>query len=206
MSRRRTVSVALVAAALAAGAFAAGRAFSEDPPAGGPMPPEVVEMLKEMEKLKATGPQHAELKLFTGEWTGKGTWTEQGMTAPFTEDLVGKMVYGDRFLHVDSVMTSPMGKMASTMYIGFDNAKQKYVQTMLGDWSTQIGASEGTYDAATKTFTMDGVETLASGKTRKYRMQQKVVSNDEWTLEMWFEPRGGGEMQKAGTATYTRKK
>jgi hypothetical protein len=212
MSRR---PFAFLAAAAVVAAFAAGRAFSEDPPAGGP-PADFAEMMKMWEKMKTPGPQHEVLEGFEGSWVGKGSWTDMGMTSTFTEEVTGKMIFGGRFLQVDSKMTTAAMKMGATevppmtmtglMFIGFDNAKQKYVQAMVWDAGTNIGTSEGAYDAATKTFTMEGVETMGPGMQRKFRMHQKIVSADEWTFEMWFEPMGGGEMTKAGSATYTRKK
>jgi hypothetical protein len=209
MSRRFATIGSLCAVALVVGAFLAGRASSEEPPAG--MPPEMAEMMKEWTKMKTPGPQHELLKTFAGTFTGTGQWTEQGMTSKFTEQTVGKMIYGGRFLQIESSMTTeasppmPPMSMTSTMFLGFDNAKQKYVHAMLGDWSTSIGASEGTYDEATKTFTMTGVEVMSPEKSRKYRMVQKVVSNDEWKFEMYFEQPDGSEA-KAGEAVYKRKK
>jgi hypothetical protein len=208
MSRRHVRSAPLLAAALAAGAFLAGRASSEEPPAG--MPPGLAEKMKEWEKLKMPGPQHELLKTFEGTWVGTGTWTEEGMTSKFTEDVSAKMTFGGRFLNVESKMSSeanppfPAMTMSSLILVGFDNAKQKYVQAMAGDWSTSLGSSEGTYDEATKTLTMTGVETLGPGKERKFRMVQRIVSKDEWAFEMYFTGPDGKE-SKAGDAVYKRK-
>jgi hypothetical protein len=150
------------------------------------------------------------LKTFEGTWVGTGTWTEKGMTSKYTENAVGVMVFGGRFLRVGSRMTTeasgqmPSMSMESVMFVGYDNAKQKYVQAMIGDWSTSVGSSEGSYDAATKTFTMSGVEVMGEGKERKFRMQQHIVSNNEWTLEMYFTQPDGKEA-KAGEAIYRRR-
>jgi hypothetical protein len=211
MSRRLSLSAVLLAA-VAAGAFVAGRASSDEPPAppAGGMPPGFAEKMKEWEKLKKPGPQHELLKTFVGSWVGTGTWTEEGMTSKFTETATGVMVFGDRFLRVGSRMTTeaappiPAMSMESLMFVGFDNAKQKYVQSMVGDWSTSLGTSEGSYDAATKTLTMSGVEIMGEGKERKFRMQQRIVSNDEWTFTMWMTQPDGKEA-KVGEAVYKRK-
>jgi hypothetical protein len=50
---------------------------------------------------------------------------------------------------------------------------------------------------------MTGTESMGAGKERRYRMVQHVVSNDEWTMEMWFTGPDGKE-SKAGEATYHR--
>lgn len=208
MSRRLASSATLLAAAIAAGAFLAGSAVSDEPPPGSPQGME--EMMKQWEKMKTPGPQHVLLKGLEGTWIGKGTWTESGMTSKFTEEMTSKLVFGGRFLQSDAKMTTeatpqmPAMSMTSLMFVGFDNATQKYVHAMLGDWSTSIGSSEGTYDAATKTFAMTGVEVMGPGKERKYRMVQKLVSADEWFFEMYFVQPDGKEA-KAGEAVYKRK-
>jgi hypothetical protein len=193
-------------AALAAAAFFAGRAVSDEPPAA---PPNMEELMKEMERLKTPGPQHQLLQGMCGAWLGKGTWTEQGMSSSFTEEFTAKMVFGGRFLAVESKMTTeasdqmPSMTMSSQMFVGYDNAKQKYVQAMLGDWSTSLGTSEGVFDAASKTLTMSGVEVLGPGKERTYRMVQTFTSADAWRFEMYFTQPDGKEA-KVGEAVYTR--
>lgn len=129
-----------------------------------------------------------------------------------SEEMSSKVVFGGRFLQSEtkSTMTvegddkAPPFKMTGLMFLGFDNAKQKYTFSMLGDWSTAIGTAEGTYDAATKTLTMTGTETLGPNKERKFRYVQKFVSKDEFSAEMYFTPAGGKET-KGGEATYKRK-
>jgi hypothetical protein len=206
-SRRLTLSATLVAA-IAAGSFLAGRAASEEPPAGAPGNME--EMMKLWEKMKTPGPQHDVLKGLAGNWVGTGTWTEMGVTSKFTEEVTSELVYGGRFIKAETKMTTeaseqmPAMSMTGTMYVGYDNTKQKYVHNMIGDWSTAIGTAEGTFDAATKTMTMTGTEVLAPGMERKFRMVQKFVSADEWTFEMYFTQPGGKEA-KAGDAVYKRK-
>jgi hypothetical protein len=207
MSRRLALLAPTLAAAIAAGSYFAGRAVSDEPPTGAP--PEAAEMMKQMEKLKAPGPQHALLKGLEGKWVGKGTWTDMGVTAKFTEEVTSKLVFGGRFLHSETKLVTeaaapwPAMTMNSVMYLGFDNAKQKYVQSMLGDMNTAIGISEGTYDAATKTFTLSGVETMAPGKDRKFRMTQKIVSANEWLFEFYYTGPDGKET-KAGQGTYKK--
>jgi hypothetical protein len=208
MSRRLALSAFLLAVAVAAGVLFANRAVSDEPPGG--MTPEMEEMMKQWEKIKAPGPQHELLKSLQGTWVGTGSWTEMGMTSSFTEEATSKLVFGGRFVQTESTMTTeappPIGKMTMTslMLTGFDNVKQKYTMAMAGDWSTSIGTAEGTYDAATKTLTMTGIEVMAPGKERKFRMVQKFTSADTWTFEMYFTGPDGKEA-KAGEATYKRK-
>lgn len=202
----RTLAVTVVLGTLLAGAYLAGRASSEEAPAP---PPGLEEQMKEWAKLATPGKPHELLKTFEGAWVGRGGWTDGGFTSKFTENVTAKLEFGGRFLKVDSRMATeasggiPSMSMTSTMFVGFDNAKQKYVQAMVGDMSTALGTSEGTYDEATKTLTMSGVEVLGPGKERKFRMLQKIVSKDEWAFELYFTGPDGKET-KAGDAVYTR--
>jgi hypothetical protein len=93
--------------------------------------------------------------------------------------------------------------MVSTIFMGYDNAKQKYVHAMLGDWGTGIGTAEGTYDAAAKKLTMTGVETMGPGQERKFRMVQTFTSPTEWLFEMYFTQPDGQEL-KAGGGVYKK--
>ena len=209
MSRRLALTATLCAA-FAAGAFFAGRAVSDEPPAGGGMPKEMEEMMKQWQKMSQTGPQHEFLKSMEGTWVGTGTWTEGGMTSKYSEELSSKMVFGGRFLQSELKTTiaasPPIPEMtfAGLVLLGFDNGKQRYVHAMLGEMTTAIGISEGTYDAATKTMTMTGVEVQEPGKERKYRLVQKFTSADEMLFEMYMTPPGGKE-SKAGEGVYKRK-
>jgi hypothetical protein len=208
MSRRLALISVPLAAALVVGSFLAGRVVSDEPPAGVPSDPK--EMMKLWEKMKSPGPQHELLKGLVGSWVGTGHWTDAGMTSKFTEEATSKLVFGDRFLQTDSKMTTeaseqfPAMSMTSTMLLGFDNAKQRYAMVMAGDWSTSIGSSEGTYDAATKSLTLSGTEVLGPGMERKYRSVMKLSSPDEWSFEMYFTQPDGKEA-KVGEAVYKRK-
>jgi hypothetical protein len=191
----------------AAPAPAAPAAPKADAPAPGQ--PNMDEMMKEWAKMMTPGAPHEVLKAFEGRWHGEGSWTDSGMTSKYTEDVTGSMVFGGRFLKIEGTMKSevpnmPEMSMSSLGFLGYDNAKQKYTQAMIGDWSTAVGTMEGTYDAATKTFTMRGTETMGEGKERKFRMQTRIVSKDEWRLDMWFAQPDGTEAH-AGGGVYKRR-
>jgi hypothetical protein len=208
MSRRVAYSISILVVAVAGGGFLAGRASSDEPkPAGGEMPPEAAAKMADWMKMATPGPQHELLKPFVGTFVGTGAFTEEGFgTMSIREEFTAKPVFGGRFLEMDTKMTTEPAlgpPMSSRMYLGFDNAKQKFVHVMFGDMSTAIGSSEGTYDPATKTFTMIGTEVMGPGKERKYRMTQRVVSNDEWVFELYFTGPDGKET-KSGSATYKR--
>lgn len=87
---------------------------------------------------------------------------------------------------------------------GYDNVKNKFVSAWIDNMGTMIMTSEGTYDAASKTFTYNAQCEVLPGMPMKIREVLKVVDNDHHALE-WYEDRGQGEV-KTMEISYTRKK
>jgi hypothetical protein len=87
---------------------------------------------------------------------------------------------------------------------GYDNARKKFVSSWIDNMSTMIMNSEGSYDAATKTFTYNAECEMEPGKTTKIREVIKVVDKDHHTFE-WYDNSRGAEA-KTMEISYTRKK
>ena len=88
---------------------------------------------------------------------------------------------------------------------GYDNALKRYVATWADSGSTGIMRMTGTYDAATKTYTYEGLyPDPMSGKEKPTRMAVRVVSNDQHVME-WWDPTPDGKWVKVMEITYTRK-
>jgi hypothetical protein len=182
-------ALSLVVAAVVVASFAAGRAFSEDPANEA-----------EMMRLGQPGPEHAVLKGWEGSWTGSGTYTPArgAPPTPFTSTLTSKMTLGGRFLESRGIDDFGGMKMESVAYLGYDNSKKKYVNVMLYDMSTAIGTSEGPYDAATKTFTMTGTESMGD-KTRSIKYVMRMDGPDQFSFEVHFDAHKGvvGTMKRS---------
>jgi hypothetical protein len=104
-------------------------------------------------------------------------------------------------------MPGPDGKMMTMDFKGrstegYDNAKKKFVSSWIDNMGTGIMASEGTYDASTKTFTFHANYEMAPGVQSKIRETLKMTDKDHHTME-WFEQRGGQEVKTMEIA-YTR--
>jgi hypothetical protein len=166
--------------------------------------------LKEWERLANPGPQHEFLKELTGTWVGSGTWTEAGETSRFTDEINARLILGGRFLLAEGTMTlaGSEGEAATTStsasWLGFDNEKQKYVHAAVSDGSTTIDSAEGTYDPATKTLTMSGVEVTGPGRQRRYRLVQRYPTPGEFHWEVHVAETDGTE-RLAGKGAYRRK-
>ncbi|CAN5442686.1 hypothetical protein BH18VER2_BH18VER2_03870 [soil metagenome] len=87
---------------------------------------------------------------------------------------------------------------------GYDNVKQKFVNTWMDNMGTGIMMTEGTYDEATKTFTYTGEFEPMPGMKQKVREVVKLTDKNHMVLE-WYEDRGGKEV-KTMEIGYTRQK
>ena len=183
-------------------------------PASGTHPSEEEMMRLMMENMKLNE-NHKLLAELVGDWTytvkmwmdpsappleSKGTMTRRSEMDGryFVAEASGKFP-----------MPGPDGKMQDFDFKGrstegYDNAKKKFVSAWIDNMGTGIMLSEGTYDAATKTFTHHANYDMAPGVKTKIRETIKVTDKDHHTME-WFEDRGGKEV-KTMEIVYTRKK
>src|SRR5204862_6339615 len=85
---------------------------------------------------------------------------------------------------------------------GYDIAKKKFVGSWIDNMGTGIQFCEGTYDAATKTFTYTSEIEMMPGMKTPVLEVIKATDKDHMTLE-WYENRGGQE-KKTMEINYTR--
>jgi hypothetical protein len=109
------------------------------------------------------GPEHALLKEAEGTWdaTAKSQGGETKGTLTCKIDLNGLWLL-EHFQGDFGGMTF-QGRGATS----YDATKKKYVNIWIDSMSTSPMISEGTYDKATKTFTMVGNMPMPDGKTLK---------------------------------------
>jgi hypothetical protein len=169
--------------------------------------PDPAAMMEAMKKYATPGEAHQALKPIVGSWTCTVKfWMSPGAPAqesPATEEA--KMVMGDRYL-VEMVKGNFGGMpFEGQGTFGYDNLKKKYVGAWIDNMGTGIMTSEGTYDAAKKTFTMASQFTdPMTGKTAKSRDVLRIESDTKLVREMWAKAPNGKEY-KSMEITYTRK-
>lgn len=165
--------VALVAASATALVVQDKKSLKDDP------------MMAKWMEMSTPGPQHKMLEPLVGKWTFTCKTMMPGMP---TEESTGtcetKWAMDGRFIQ-DDVKGTMMGQPFNGMsFTGYDNFKKKYVMTWLDNMNTGLMASEGTYDAATKTFTYIGeCPDVMTGKMSKSRSTVKATDNDHWTMQ-----------------------
>ena len=184
-------------------------------PAAASTQPSTEEMQKMIE-LGKPGENHKLLAAMAGDWT----YTMKMMMDPATGKpseskgaATRKAMFDGRYYSFDVTgkikMPGPDGKMKDMEFKGhaiegYDNGQKKFVSSWIDSMSTMMMNSEGTYDAATKTFTYTANCEMMPGMPVKMREVIRIVDQDHHNFEM-YEDRGQGET-KTIEINYTRKK
>ena len=170
-----------------------------------------------MMELAKMNENHKLLSSLAGTWTySVKMWMNPDPNAPPTTSTgtgVRKAMMDGRYFtfEVTGQMKMPGadGKMKEMEFKGmalegYDNVKKKFVSSWCDNMGTGIFLSEGSYDAASKTFTYTGEWEVMPGTKTKVREVIKVVDNDHHNFE-YYEDRGQGEA-KTMEISYTRSK
>jgi hypothetical protein len=177
--------------------------------------PNDAEMMAKMMELSKLNDNHKLLAGMVGTWsyTVKMWMDPKGNPSESTGTAVRKSVMDGRYVSGDYSgkfkMPGADGKMKDMNFHGmsldgYDNVKQKFVSSWIDNMGTMIMMSEGTYDAASKTFTYNAQCEMMPGMNVKIRELLKVVDANHHTFE-YFEDRGTGEA-KTMEIDYTRSK
>ena len=166
-------------------------------------------ILIKMKEFATPGAEHKMLESKVGKWSDKVTcWMSPDappMEATGTSEY--RMALGGRYLQgtTQGVWAGmPFEGMAT---IGYDNMKKKFVSSWIDNAGTGIMMAEGTYDAATKTFTYTGEgPDLMSGKYLPVKSTEKMTDADTWVGEMWSTDSKSGKMFKSMEIKSTRAK
>lgn len=153
-------------------------------------------MMAAMMAAANPGPAHAVLNAFEGEWHATvSSWMAPGTDANVSE---GKMktrwVLGGRWLHQDYKGDFNGMPFDGVGTFGYDNVKKEYIGTWTDSFSTGLMVTKGSYDAATKAFTLHGeFPDPMTGKDVKARNVFKIVSPTEHAMEMYCPGEDGKE-------------
>ena len=173
------------------------------------------EEMKQMMEMAKLNENHKLLATTAGTWSytvkmwmdPNGKPTESTGTAKREAIMDGRYVSGDYTGKFK--MPGADGKMKDMNFIGmsmdgYDNVKKKFVSGWVDNMGTGIMTMDGTYDAATKTFTYTGEYEMMPGMKEKVRQIIKMPDATHMTME-YYEDRGQGEA-KTMEINYTKKK
>ena len=216
MPIRKTIFTILLISLAGASWTIPADAQTASPPAKPASTPSEAEMMAKMLELANPGEHHRELAALVGNWNynvkfsmnpgeplgdaGRGTAVCTAVMGGryFIMNVTGKML-----------MPGADGKMNDMEYKGmaidgYDNVKQKYISTWIDSMGTSILVSEGSYDAASKSFTYLFEMEMMPGMKVKTRQVVKILDPDHHQMD-WYETRGGQEV-KTMQIDYTRQK
>src|SRR5438105_1524597 len=173
------------------------------------------EEMKQMMDMAKLNENHKLLATTAGTWsyTVKMWMDPAGKPTESTGTATRKAIMDGRYVSGEYTgkfkMPGADGKMTEMNFIGmsmdgYDNVKKKFVSGWVDNMGTGIMTMDGTYDAATKTFTYTGEYEMMPGMKEKVRQEIKMPDNDHMVME-YYEDRGQGEA-KTMEISYTRKK
>ncbi len=146
------------------------------------------QMMAKMKEAATPGEEHKRLAPLVGKFKSTATfWMEPGKP-PLVEKgtTTNTWALGKRFVKQEH--KSKFGGMPfqGTGYLGYDNVKKAYVGTWMDSMGTGILTSEGWYDAATKTLSMDAQFSCPlEGGPKKAKFITKILNNKEFVDEMY---------------------
>ena len=194
------------AALTAAAVFVAGLALADNKTAPAAAAPSA-EAMKKMEQAMAPSAAHKALEPFVGEWKAEvKAWmapgqppTESKGTAKATWILDGRYVQEE---FTGDFMGQPFRGVSLT---GYDNVREKYRSMWVDNMSTTMVTTEGDFDAASKTLTLNGDYACAmtGDKHKQAKLVSRIVNKDKHVFEM-HDPTLGAN-SKIMEITYTRK-
>jgi hypothetical protein len=170
-------------------------------------------MMEQMTELGKPGENHKLLGEMAGSWSyAVKMWMDPtGKPQESKGMATRKAIMDGRFYLAEHSgkfqMPGKDGKMTDMNFKGmaiegYDNIKKKFVSAWIDSMGTMILSSEGTYDAASKTFTYTANCEMMPGMQVKIRETIKVVDANHHNFE-WYEDRGQGEAKTMEIA-YTR--
>ena len=145
-------------------------------------------MMKKWMEFMTPGAEHELLKYKVGNWS----MTMEMRMAPDAPVTVSKgtsemtLIMGGRYL-LDKTKSTFDGQPFEGMGItGYDNLKKRFVTVWIDNFGTGLAVGSGTYDKAKKTYTYTlAIPDVVSGDYKKARHVERIVSQNEWVVEMY---------------------
>ena len=172
------------------------------------MPAEQQAMMDAFQKAAAVGPNHELLQSLTGEWSyAMKAWMnpagkpEEGKGSSSIRSLMD-----GRYIQHEHNGTFMGKRYHGIGLIGYDNVTKQFQGHFFENVKTSQLLMQGSYDAASKTFTFRGEmdDVAKPGSKVKIRETLQMPDLNTQILE-WYETRGGKET-KAMEITYKRRK
>ncbi len=167
---------------------------------------DMAQMMQAWMEFGAPDEHHQPLKAFVGDWKAH-TVSTMAPGAPPEESIgseTNQMILGGRY-----VTTHHKGNFSGMPFegygtMGYDKTKKKYTSVWMDNFSTTISNSTGSYDAATKTWTMHSKMKDLMGNTVQQKSVHKIINDDKRTLTFYERRSSDEEWYQSMIITYTR--
>lgn len=174
----------------------------------GEMDAKTKEMMAAMEAAGKPGPNHEAIAQLAGEWQCAVKY-QMDPSQPWAESqgsARAQMLYDGRYLHEEFTGDFAGAPFKGTAVLGYNNLSKQFQSVWIDNMSTQIEVATGTYDAATKTFTLAGqCDDPMTGKAKHTKEVTTINSADKHT-SLFYEVGTDGKETKVMEIVYTRGK
>jgi hypothetical protein len=167
--------------------------------------PRILEAIARQRALGLPGPEHRALEPLTGRFKVAFTSYAPGAEPTrLTGTCENRIVFEGRFLLSELVVGEGESSFESKTTYGYDNGRKQYFSYGINSRRTGVTDHWGTYDAATRSFILNGkARDELTGTVLIYRALLKVESQDSHVLQVFFDvPRA--RPRKVLEVTFTR--
>jgi hypothetical protein len=185
---------------------AAATTTTPSEPAPAPVPDKAT-IEKNWMTYMTPGKEHQMMAEFNGKWEGEVTMWMDPAAPPSVSTMTSenKMIMGGRYqqaVHKGTFEKMPFEGISTMAY---DNGKKVWMSSWIDNMGTGVMNMEGSYDEATKTFTMKG-KCVDPGTFQEKEIRETftIVDKDHHLMHMY--ETSGGKERKTMQIHYTRKK
>lgn len=178
-------------------------AQSDEQPEGQPDP---MEYMQAWIDAGTPDEHHQLLEVFVGDWTAHSVSTMMPGQPPEESEghEVNEMILGGRYLFTHHEGNFGDMPFEGSGVMGYDKIGKQWVSSWVDNFSTMIGNETGTYDKATRTWTMRSKMKDPLGNTVQHKAFHKIISDNERTMTFFQRMSDDEEWHQSMLITYTR--
>lgn len=154
--------------------------------------------MKAWQEYMAPGEPHKLMADCVGDWTFKMKMWMDPSAEPQTYEgtSTSEMILGGRYLRTISKSVMMEMPFEGQMIEGYDNKTKEYTSVWIDNFGTGVAISKGTYDPATKSYTMVGtyIDPM-TGQPVKNKQITTIVDKDHQKMEYFMEDKTGKEFK-----------
>ncbi|MBL0055042.1 MAG: DUF1579 domain-containing protein [Chitinophagaceae bacterium] len=164
-----------------------------------PAPPmDSAAMMKAWQDFATPGAMHKWMEKTNGTWEAElSNWNAPNTPPTKSKGTnVQSSVMGGRYV-IGKFSTTMMGQpMEGMSTMGYDNGKKMFISTWIDNFGTGIIRMTGTFNEATKTLSLKGIQTdPMTGKDMDIREEMTIIDDNAYSLAMYGTGPDGKEMK-----------